>query len=112
MAICQDLQSPNNPVSKVVRSFSGSTTDGATSDFLYGGQGCIALVNAKMSAYRDMGYLIGLKNATESYKDDKATFVTSINAQYENFLMQWTLYIGELARIKSKWNIKTKTQNG
>jgi hypothetical protein len=65
-----------------------------------------------MGAYRDMGYLIGLKNATESYQDDKATFVTELNTQYENFLMQWTVYIGELARIKSKWNIKTKTQNG
>jgi hypothetical protein len=111
-AICQDLQSPGNPVAKVVNTFSWSTTDSTTGEFLYGGQACLALVDAKMGAYRDMGYLIGLKNATESYQDDKATFVTELNTQYENFLMQWTVYIGELARIKSKWNIKTKTQNG
>jgi hypothetical protein len=111
-AICQDLQSPDNPVTKVVNTFSWSTTDGNTSEFLYDGDACLALVRAKMGVYRDMGYLIGLKNATQSYKDDKAIFVTSLNSEYEKFLLQWTIYIGELARIKSKWNIKTKTQNG
>ncbi|MDQ1344163.1 MAG: hypothetical protein QG650_883 [Patescibacteria group bacterium] len=28
---------------------------------------------------------------------------------YRNFLMKWTVYIGELSRIKDKWNEKTPT---
>ncbi len=58
-----------------------------------------------------MAYLIGLKGATESYKDDKEKFVDSLNTEYQNFIMQWTIYVGELSRIKSKWTSKTKTQN-
>ena len=111
LAVCQDLTNPDNPLAKTIRSLGGATTDSAAGEFLYGGTACPRLVESKMAAYRDMGYLIGLKGATESYKDDKEKFIDSLNTEYQNFIMQWTIYIGELSRIKSKWNIKTKTQN-
>lgn len=53
-----------------------------------------------------------MKNTSQTFIDDKEKFVDNLNDSYQNFMMQWTIYIGELSRIKSKWNIKTKTQNG
>jgi hypothetical protein len=64
-----------------------------------------------MTAYRDMARLIGTQNTVQSYIADKDVFVDKLNQNYESFLMQWTIYVGELSRIKSKWNLKTKTQN-
>lgn len=110
--ICKDLGNENNPVGAVVKAFTGVTTDGTTGEFLYGENSCTQLVDQKKAAYRDIAYLIGIKNASDTIVEDKARFVDKLNDNYQNFLMQWTIYVGELSRIKSKWNIKTKTQNG
>ncbi len=111
--ICSNLSTEWNPLREVVLSFSGGvSTDGNAGQFLFGASSCEALVKQKMSAYRTMGELIGTRNTVQSYTDDKDIFVDTLNENYQNFLMQWTIYIGELARIKSKWNIKTRTQNG
>jgi hypothetical protein len=110
--ICQDIQSEGNPINAVLRVYSGGvTTDGQTAEFLYDNNACMALVAKKVAAYRDIGYLIGLKNINQTFIEDKEKFIDVINEEYQNFLMQWTIYIGELSRIKSKWNIKTKIQN-
>ena len=111
--ICEDLQKEGNPLAEVVKSYEGGvTTDGAAQEFLFGNASCNALVDQKMKAYRDIGYLVGVKNMSQTAVEDKAEFVGVINEQYEKFLLQWTTYIAELARIKSKWNIKTRIQNG
>lgn len=47
-AICTSLTDAANPVNKVVNTFSGTTTDSTTGEFLHGGQACLALVDAKM----------------------------------------------------------------
>lgn len=88
------------------------TTDGGVPQFLFGSKSCNALVDQKSSAYRDIGYLVGVKNMSDTAVEDKEEFVDKLNENYEKFLFQWTTYIGELARIKSKWNIKTRIQNG
>lgn len=111
-AICQDLQTEKNPLREVVKVYSGGvTTDGAASEFLFGSDSCNALVDRKMKAYRSIGYLVGVKNMSDTAIEDKQVFVDKLNESYENFLLQWTTYIGELSRINSKWNIKTKIQN-
>lgn len=110
--ICQDVQSDGNPIGAVVKAYTGGvTTDGQTTEFLYDNNSCMSLVATKMAAYRDIGYLIGLKNINQTFIEDKEQFVDILNEEYQNFLMQWTIYVGELSRIKSKWNIKTKIQN-
>ncbi len=111
MKICQDIQADNNPIAAVVKAYSGVTTEGNIGEFMYGSKSCQNLVDTKMSAYREIGYLIGVKNTAQTYIEDKEKFIDKLNDEYQNFLMQWTIYIGELSRIKSKWNIKTKIQN-
>jgi hypothetical protein len=113
-AICTSLE-PGNPLFEAIKSSkafpTGVTTDGNASQFVQGGTACQNLVSRKVAAYRDMGSLIGTKNIVSAYMNDKEDYMNSINDNYQNFLMQWTIYIGELSRIKSKWNIKTKIQN-
>ncbi len=109
--ICQDVQAEGNPIAEVVKAYSGTTTEGQISEFLYGPSSCNALVSTKMAAFRQIGYLIGVKNTAQSFIEDKEKFADDLNDEYKNFLMQWTIYVGELSRIKSKWNIKTKIHN-
>jgi hypothetical protein len=113
-AVCTSLE-PGNPLFEAIKSSkafpTGVTTDGNTSQFVQGGTACQNLVSRKVAAYRDMGGLIGTKNIVSAYMNDKEDYTNNINDNYQNFLMQWTIYIGELSRIKSKWNIKTKIQN-
>lgn len=109
--ICQDLQTDGNPVAEIVKAYSGTTTEGQIGEFLYGPNSCNALVSVKMAAYRQIAYLIGLKNTNQAFIEDKEKFTDKLNDEYQNFLMQWTIYVGELSRITSKWNIKTKIHN-
>lgn len=56
--ICHNLESDDNPVGAVVKSYSGSDISGQTPEFLYGPNSCSALVDTKIAAYRQIGYLI------------------------------------------------------
>ncbi len=87
------------------------TTDGNTANFIVGQQACTQLVGKKMDAYRDTAELIQTQNIVDSFKDDKEVFTTELKDNYQKFLLQWTIYIGELSKIKNKWPSKTKTQN-
>ena len=112
--ICHDLASDGNPLFETVKAFSGSasvTTDGATAMFTASDSACTSLIERKIDAYQDMGELIGTKNIMKTYTDDKDMYTDTLKGEYEKFMMEWTIYIGELARIKSKWTQKTKIQN-
>ncbi len=112
LKVCSDLETAGNPLRETIASFSGGvTTDGATPVFLQGGNQCQGLAQTKMNAYRDIALLIATSNVVTSYSNDTASFTTKLKDQYENFLTEWMIYIGELARIKDKWPSKTKIQN-
>lgn len=65
-------------------------------------------MDTKLSAYREIARLVALDTTVMSYAEDKNNFTRRLKKQYENFLMEWMIYIGQLAVIKDKWPSKTK----
>ena len=47
----------------------------------------------------------------DSYQSDKKDFIDQLKDVYKNFLTKWMVYVGELSRIKSKFNEKTPIVN-
>lgn len=112
LKVCSDISTPGNPLSEAVQAFTGGVrTDGDTAKFVQGSNMCSAFVQSKVDAFRDISLLIATGNVVQSYSDDKEVFTGKLKEQYERFLNEWMIYIGELARIKDKWPSKTKIQN-
>ena len=113
--VCENLEKEGNALRDTIAAFSGSsysvTTDGATASFVPGQKACSALVSQKIDAYRDTAELIQTQNIVDSFTDDREIFTTELKENYQRFLLQWTIYTGELSKIKNKWPSKTKTQN-
>ena len=83
------------------------STDGSTSFFAGNKEKCDSLVKTKLAGYKAAGRLFAQQNVADSFKSDKQDFIDQLKDVYRNFLMKWMVYIGELSRIKSKWNEKT-----
>lgn len=109
---CADLSDPKNVMRQTVESLSGGvSTDGSTSIFAGNQDSCDKLVSKKLAGYKDAARLFEAQNVADSFKSDKKDFVDQLKDIYRNFLMKWMVYIGELSRIKDKWNEKTPNVN-
>lgn len=107
---CADLSDPKNPLRQTVESFSGGvSTDGSTAFFAGNQASCDSLTERKLAGYRAASRIFTAQNVADSYKSDKKDFVDQLKDLYRNFLMKWMVYVGELSRIKDKWNEKTPT---
>lgn len=111
MKTCSDLSDPKSVLRQTVESMSGVTTDGSTSFFAGNQEKCGSLVKTKLAGYKSAARLFAQQNVADSYKSDKKDFIDKLKDIYRNFLMKWMVYIGELSRIKSKWNEKTPNVN-
>ncbi len=92
---------------EAIKHFGKITTDTDTKNYFAGQSACNILVDKKMSAYRNASWLLGESAVLNSYKKDKHTYITKLKDLYEKFLNKWTIYIGQIGRIKSKWPSKT-----
>gem|GEM_PF-6413115 len=92
---------------ETIKHFGKISTDFDTKNFFAGQAACNILVDKKMSAYRNASWLLGQSAVLNSYKKDKHTYITKLKDLYEKFLNKWTIYIGQIGRIKSKWPSKT-----
>lgn len=108
---CADLSDPKSVLRQTVESMSGVTSDGSTSFFAGNQERCDSLTKTKLAGYKSAARLFAQQNVADSYKSDKKDFIDQLKDIYRNFLMKWMVYIGELSRIKSKWNEKTPTVN-
>lgn len=108
---CLDLGDPSSVLGQAVASLGSVSTDGSTPAFSGNRESCDSLVTRKLSAYKSAARIFAAQNVAESYKSDKKDFIDQLKDIYRNFLMKWMVYIGELSRIKSKWNEKTPIVN-
>lgn len=92
---------------EAIKHFGKISTDFDTKNFVAGQTACNILVDKKISAYRNTGWLLGESAVINSYRKDKHTYITKLKDLYEKFLNKWTIYIGQIGRIKSKWPSKT-----
>lgn len=53
---------------------------------------------------------MGESAIVRSYTNDKHDYVVKLKDKYEKFLNKWTIYLGQMATIKDKWNKKLKTK--
>lgn len=92
---------------EAIKHFGKIVTDADAKNYFAGQTACNLLVDKKMSAYRNAAWLLGESAVLNSYKKDKHTYITELKDLYEKFLNKWTIYIGQIGRIKSKWPSKT-----
>lgn len=109
--VCADLSDPKSVLGQSVASLGTVSTDGKTSKFAGNRANCDALTGKKLAAYKSAARIFAQQNVVDSYKSDKHEFGGKLKKEYQNFLMKWTTYIGELSRIKDKWNEKTPNPN-
>ena len=93
-----------NGIVKKAMSQVSLTTENGISKVLSGNQACNELSYRKLSAYMDASWLIVEKNRVENFQSDKHSFMEKTNKAYENLLMKWIRYVGQLDRIRAKWS--------
>jgi hypothetical protein len=112
--VCSDLSDSKNVLRQTVEAFGSGesvSTDSQTVQFSGNSAWCDSLVVGKLSAYKGAARIFVQNNVVKSYKEDKRDFVGRLKKEYENFLMKWMVYLGELSRIKDKWINKTPRHN-
>ncbi len=108
---CADLGDSSSVLGQAVASLGAVSADGSTAIFSGNRESCDSLVTRKLSAYKSAARIFAAQNVADSYKSDKKDFIDQLKDVYRNFLMKWMVYIGELSRIKSKFNEKTPIVN-
>lgn len=109
--ICSDLSNPDSVLGQAVAAFGSVPADGGTASFAGNKRSCDALTSRKLRGFSDSAKLLGYNNIKDSNVSDKKDFVDKLKDFYKKFIWKWTIYIGELGRIKDKWNEKTPTVN-
>jgi hypothetical protein len=107
MKVCNDFADPKSYLRQMVDSFGSMDKTVSTDSQEQYFAKCQTLTKTKLAAYKNAARLFAEAAVVKSYKEDKSDFVGKLKKEYQNFLMKWMIYIGEMARIKDKWPNKT-----